>query len=92
MCDRLKSESELVCYCNVILFKSVLNCVLNHVMCDRFKSELELVCYCNVILFKLSSEPHDVFMGSTFSELFYFYFQRAKKRKRKQGRGIVVVV
>ena len=33
----------------------------------------------------------NVFMGSTFSELFYFYFQRAKKRKRKQGGGEIVV-
>ena len=41
-------------YCNPILFKSVLNHILNHVMCDRFESELELVCYCNTILFKLS--------------------------------------
>ena len=41
-------------YCNPILFKSVLNRVLNHVMCDRLESELELVCYCNAILFKLS--------------------------------------
>ena len=33
----------------------------------------------------------NVFMGSTFSELFYFYFQSMKKRKRKQrGGGIVV--
>ena len=35
-------------------FKSVLNCILNHVMCDRLESELELVWYCNAILFKLS--------------------------------------
>ena len=41
-------------YCNPILFKSVLNCVLNHVMCDRLESELELICYCNAIFFKLS--------------------------------------
>ena len=34
---------------------------------------------------QVSPEPCNVFMGSTFSELFYFYFQRAKKRKRKQG-------
>ena len=38
----------------------------------------------------VSSELRNVFMGSTFSELFYFYFQRAKKRERKQG-GIVVI-
>ena len=36
---------------------------------------------------QVSPEPHNVFMGSTFSESFYFYFQRAKKRKRKQGEG-----
>ena len=63
----------------------VLDHVLNHVMCERLESELELVCYCNAIFFKLSSELHNVIMGSTFSELFHFYFQRAKKRKRKQG-------
>ena len=43
-------------YCNAILFKSVLNRVLNNVMCDRLESELELelICYCNAMLFKLS--------------------------------------
>ena len=55
-------------------------------MCDRLESELELVCYCNAISFKLSQ-----FMGSTFSELFYFYFQRETKTKSKQGGGGIVV-
>ena len=36
---------------------------------------------------QVSSEPCNVFTGSTFSELFYFYFQRVKKRKRKQVGG-----
>ena len=40
----------------------------------------------------VSSELRNVFMGSTFSELFYFYFQRAKKRKRKQGGGGIVEI
>ena len=55
-CERLQIVLQLVSYnyCNPILFKSVLNRVLNHVMCDRLESELELVCYCNAILFKLS--------------------------------------
>ena len=43
-------------------------------------------------LYLVNSELCNVFMGSTFSELFYFYFQRAKKRKRKQGGGGIVVV
>ena len=34
---------------------------------------------------EVTSEPRNVFTGSTFSELFYFYFQTAKKRKKKAG-------
>ena len=50
--ERLEIVLQLVT--NPILFKSVLNHVLNHVRCDRLERELELICYCNAILFKLS--------------------------------------
>ena len=54
---RLERVLELVSYllqCYLVLTKSVLSHVLNHIICDRLESELELVCYCNAIFFKLS--------------------------------------
>ena len=53
---------------------------------ERLEQVLELVSYI-LQCYLVSSEPHKVFIGCTFSELFYFYFQTAKKRKRKQGEG-----
>ena len=77
-----------------ILFKSVLNRILNHVMGDRLESELELVCYCNAILFKPESVPNCVMYSWVVHFLSYFIpiFREQRRERESRAEGGIVVI